>query len=119
MPDRIQDYKAEFFRTIGHPARIRILTLLRERSMSVGEIQEHLGLQSSNVSQHLALLRGQRIVDAQREGAKVLYSASDRQIYEILDAARAMLERRIGVSARVFESERETTPLKGVDVKLS
>jgi ArsR family transcriptional regulator len=105
MPDRIPDFKAAFFRAIANPVRIRILTQLRESPLGVGELQERLGLSSSNVSQHLAVLRAHGIVLTEREGTKILYSVADRQLYEILDAARSMLERRVEESARVFESE--------------
>jgi len=103
MPDRIQDYKAAFFRAIGNPIRIRILTELRQQPLSVGELQERLQVQSSNVSQNLAVLRAHGIVVAERDGTRVVYSVEDGQLYEILDAARSMLERRIENSARVFD----------------
>ena len=49
--------KANFFRTLGHPARVRILELLRSGERSVGALQAELGLDSGGTSQHLAALR--------------------------------------------------------------
>ena len=63
--------KAEFFRVLGHPARVRILELLREGEHSVGELQVALGLDSSGTSQHLGVLRRQGILESRREGTSV------------------------------------------------
>lgn len=54
--------KAEFFRVLGHPARVRILELLREGERPVGQYQDELGLDSSGTSQHLGALRKQGLI---------------------------------------------------------
>ena len=57
MPEPIDKLKAEFFKTLGHPARIRILEVLADGEHSVGELMPKLGLESSHLSQQLAVLR--------------------------------------------------------------
>ena len=81
-------WKAEFFKALAHPARIRILEFLRDGAKPAGEIMEALGLEQSNGSQHLAVLRNRNILVARREGTSVLYSVRDPMLYEILDLLR-------------------------------
>lgn len=86
--DTLQIWKAEFFKALGHPARIQILECLRDGEKSVGEIMEQLGLEQSNGSQHLAVLRNKEFVTARREGTTILYSVRDPLIYQVLDLMR-------------------------------
>src|SRR4051794_26309859 len=85
--------KAELFRTLGHPARIRILELLSERPHAVHELREHVEIEASNLSQQLSVLRRSRmVVSARREGA-VVYSISVPEVRDLLLAGRRILAR--------------------------
>jgi ArsR family transcriptional regulator len=83
--------KAEFFRAIGHPARVRLLQVLREGEQTVGALQAALALDSSGTSQHLAALRKQGVVTARREGTSVYYRVKDPRILELLELAKSIL----------------------------
>jgi DNA-binding transcriptional ArsR family regulator len=83
--------KAEFFRVLGHPARIRLLQILREGERTVGALQTALELDSSGTSQHLAALRKQGLVAGRREGTNVHYRVKDPRILELLELARDIL----------------------------
>ena len=83
--------KAEFFRTLGHPARVRLLQLLREGEQTVGALQAALDLDSGGTSQHLAALRKQGLVTSRREGTSVYYRVKDPRILELLELAKAIL----------------------------
>jgi len=87
--------KAALFRTLGHPARVRILELLREGERSVGALQEALGLDSGGTSQHLAALRRVGVVESRREGTSVIYSVADPHVFGLLDAGRAVIARTL------------------------
>ena len=87
----IHEVKAEFFRSLGHPARVRVLELLRGGEMTVGELQAELGIDSSGTSQHLAALRRQGILEARKEGTSVHYSVRDPRIFQLLDSARQVI----------------------------
>ena len=69
--------KAEFFRTLGHPVRIRLLQLLRDGERTVGALQAALALDSSGVSQQLAALRKQGLVESRRDGTNVYYRVKE------------------------------------------
>ena len=83
--------KAEFFRTLGHPARIRILELLTERDHAVHELLEAIDIAPSNLSQQLAVLRRAGLVVQHRAGSEVVYSVSVPEVRDLLLAARAIL----------------------------
>jgi ArsR family transcriptional regulator len=83
--------KASFFRTLGHPARVRILQLLREGEQTVGALQAALDLDSGGTSQHLSALRKQGLVTSRREGTSVYYRVKDRRTLELLELAKAIL----------------------------
>jgi len=83
--------KAEFFRALGHPARVRILELVATGERAVGELQEELGLDSSGTSQHLAALRRQGLVETRRQGTTIFYRLKDPRVSELLNVAREIL----------------------------
>src|SRR6188768_2315063 len=83
--------KAEFFKTLGHPARIRILELLSEREYPVHELLENLTIEPSNLSQQLAVLRRASLVISHRHGGEVTYSISTPEVRDLLLAARRIL----------------------------
>lgn len=84
----LQQFKAEFFKALSHPLRIRILELLRDGDKYVNELQAHLGVDGSVVSQQLSLLRSRNIVTGNKDGTRVTYSVKDPLIFELLDVAK-------------------------------
>jgi DNA-binding transcriptional ArsR family regulator len=83
--------KAELFRTLGHPARVRLLELLGSGERSVGELQGALELDSSAISQHLAVLRRQGLLESRRGGTSVRCRVKDRRTLKVLALAREIL----------------------------
>lgn len=97
MPDHpaLRAFKAEFFKALANPLRIHILDALREREHSVGELRTLLGVETPNVSQQLAVLRGQNIVKARKHGNSVYYSISDPTIFRLLDVAKEIFNNHL------------------------
>jgi ArsR family transcriptional regulator len=95
--------KAALFRTLGHPARVRILELLRDGELSVGALQDELGLDSSGTSQHLAALRRIGLVVSRREGTSVYYRASDAQVFALLEVGRSLIARTLAEQQSLLE----------------
>ena len=89
--------KADFFKTLGHPARIRILELLTERDHAVHELLEAIDIEASNLSQQLAVLRRTSMVVSHREGGEVRYSISVPEVKDLLLAARRILSGLVAV----------------------
>ena len=104
----LQAFKAEFFKALAHPVRIRILELLVRGERGVQELQESMGLDQPTVSQHLAVLRAKNIVDARKEGPAVRYTVRDPAVGELLEVARGIFDRHlIGTQAMLRELRRE------------
>jgi DNA-binding transcriptional ArsR family regulator len=95
MPEPIYTLKADFFKTLGHPARIRILELLADGEHSVGELMPQLGLESSHLSQQLAVLRRTGMVVARKQGNNVIYSIASEDMADLLLLARKVLTGRL------------------------
>jgi DNA-binding transcriptional ArsR family regulator len=107
-PGRVQTFKAEFFKALAHPLRVRILELLVVRERSVLEIQRALGVEQPVVSQQLAVLRGKHIVRARKEGTTVRYAVSDPEIRELLAVARRIFNNQlVGTRSLLRELARE------------
>jgi ArsR family transcriptional regulator len=83
--------KAEFFKTLAHPARIRVLELLVEREQAVGELLPEVGIEPANLSQQLAVLRRAGLVQTRKEGSTVYYSLTSSEVAELLAVARKIL----------------------------
>jgi DNA-binding transcriptional ArsR family regulator len=104
----LQAFKAEFFKALAHPIRIRILEILVRGERGVHELQEALGLDQPTVSQHLAVLRAKNIVEARKAGVAVRYTVRDAAVGELLDVARRIFDRHlIGTQAMLRELRRE------------
>jgi len=88
IADELQTFKAQFFRALAHPTRIRMLEILVRGGRTVQELQEALTLDQPVVSQQLAVLRNQGIVSAQKEGSSVRYTLRDPLVGGLLDLAR-------------------------------
>ncbi|HEX3736873.1 MAG TPA: metalloregulator ArsR/SmtB family transcription factor [Solirubrobacterales bacterium] len=87
----LQRLEADFFRALGHPARVRVVESLRDGEMTVGDIQAELGIDSSGTSQHLASMRRQGILEARKEGTSVYYRVRDPRVFQLLESARQVI----------------------------
>lgn len=115
MQDPLRRFKAEFFKALAHPARINILELLRSGEMSVNELQTHLAIESSTVSQQLAVLRSRNIVEARKVGTSVYYRVRDPQLFELLDVARRIFNAHlIDTQSMLVQLEEEETAISSV-----
>jgi ArsR family transcriptional regulator len=88
MPHQVANFKAEFFKALAHPIRIRIVDCLRGGEKGVNELSEMLQLEPANVSQQLAVLRVRNIVVGRKSGSSVFYSISDPALFKLLDVAK-------------------------------
>ncbi len=98
--------KAEFFKALGHPARIRVLELLSEREHAVSEMVPEVGIEPAHLSQQLAVLRRLNLVATRREGSAVYYALVSPQVVELLAVARLILTEVISSQAELLEALR-------------
>jgi ArsR family transcriptional regulator len=95
MPQHIAHFKAEFFKALAHPVRIRILDCLRGGEKGVNELSHALQVEPANVSQQLAVLRVRNIVAGRKLGSSVLYTVSDPALFKLLDAAKEVFHHHL------------------------
>ena len=106
MTKPVYQAKAEFFKVLAHPARIRILEVLREGERSVGDLVPDVGIESSHLSQQLGILRRANIVQARKEGSTVIYSVGNDALFELLDVARRIITTSLAESQGLLDELR-------------
>ena len=87
----LYEIKAELFKALGHPARIRILELMADGEVAVATLLTDTGMEPSHLSQHLAVLRRAGVVTSRREGNAVFYRTAHPSVGVLLVAAREFL----------------------------
>lgn len=108
QPGALQAFKAEFFKALSHPVRIRILEILVAGDRSVQDLQELLDLDQPTVSQQLAILRAKNVVTTTKIGTTVRYALRDRAVCDLLDVARRIFNNQlIGSQSMLRELRRE------------
>ncbi|MEV5506736.1 ArsR/SmtB family transcription factor [Streptomyces orinoci] len=101
--------KADFFRMLGHPVRIRVLELLQDGPKPVRELLAAIGVEPSSLSQQLAVLRRSGMVTAAREGSTVVYSLAGGEVAELLATARRILAQVLTGQEELLTELRGTT----------
>jgi DNA-binding transcriptional ArsR family regulator len=98
----LRTYKASIFQALSHPTRIAILEVLREGPLSARTIQERLGVEQANLSQHLAVLRSRQIVTNRKEGNQVFYSVRNPVLLEVLDIMRRYFQANLADAVQML-----------------
>lgn len=121
MPDRallaalsqpIPEIKAELFRALAHPARIRVLEVLSEGEHSVGQMQPLVGIESSHLSQQLGVLRRAQLVATRKQGSTVFYAIRDPEVVKLLAVAKRVLVNALTQSEEVLADLRTAAGTK-------
>jgi ArsR family transcriptional regulator len=94
MPELCQ-FRAEFFKALAHPLRIKILDTLRAGEIGVNELCTRLGVEQSTLSQQLSVLRTRDIVAARKSGNNVFYSVKDTAIFRLLDVTKEIFNNHL------------------------
>jgi DNA-binding transcriptional ArsR family regulator len=106
---RLQAFKAQFFRALAHPVRIKILEILVRGDRSVQELQKALKLDQPVVSQQLAVLRNRGVVTSQKQGLTVRYALRDPAVGQLLAVARRIFNKHlVDTRGMLRELRRET-----------
>jgi len=111
----IHQVKADLFKVLGHPARIRVLEILRGGERSVSELIPAVGLESSHLSQQLGVMRRANLIQARKEGASVVYSVGNPMLFDLLDLARKILTSSLA-DTRDLLAELEASDVPARDV---
>jgi ArsR family transcriptional regulator len=93
MEEQIISMKSDFFKALAHPTRVRILERLakNEEEVCVCELIEDFGIEQSNLSQHLSILRKQHLIESTKVGLKVMYRIKYPEVLTILEKVQEIL----------------------------
>ena len=108
MPAPLYQAKAEFFRMLGHPVRIRVLELLQNWPTPVRDLLAEIDIEPSSLSQQLAVLRRSGIVTATRHGTTVVYALAGGDVAELMRAARRILTEMLAGQNQLLAELRES-----------
>ena|SRR2546422_138386 len=103
MQNALRSFKASIFQALAHPCRIAIVEVVKEGELSVGAIQERVGVEQANLSQHLAVLRSRQIIVNRKEGNQVFYSLRDPALIEVLDIMRRYFQANLSQAIAMLE----------------
>jgi len=95
MPFQPSYFKADLFKILSNPVRIQILDTLRKGETSVNDIAQWLEVESSSVSQQLAILKRYHLIKGRREGNYIFYSINEPAIFKVLDAAKEVFNNHL------------------------
>jgi ArsR family transcriptional regulator, virulence genes transcriptional regulator len=84
------DEAARMLRSLANPHRLQVLCLLVQGEMSVGAVQQQVALSQSALSQHLARLREEGLVETRREGTSIFYRIADPAVLQIMQVLAAI-----------------------------
>jgi DNA-binding transcriptional ArsR family regulator len=105
----LYEAKADLFRTLGHPVRVRVLELLCEKPMPVRDLLAEISVESSNLSQQLAVLRRSGLVASTRQGTTVVYAVTSPGVSDLLAAGREILASVWSEAEDLLHELRETS----------
>jgi DNA-binding transcriptional ArsR family regulator len=103
MSTPIYQVKAEFFKTLGHPARIRILEVLRDGERPVSELIPEVGIEASHLSQQLGIMRRANLIQVRKVGANVFYSVTEPLLFELLEVAKRIITASLTETQELLE----------------
>ena len=95
--------QADVCKTMANPVRMEIIYALKEGDKTVSELVEAMGLNKSNVSQHLAILKSAEVVDARRDGQNIFYSIANEKILEACRLMREVLTEQISKKQKLVD----------------
>jgi DNA-binding transcriptional ArsR family regulator len=110
MQSMLREYKASIFQALAHPTRIAILEALRDGEVSARAIQDRLGIEQANLSQHLAILRSRQIVSARKDGNQVFYSLRNKALIRVLDMMRQYFQANLADAVQMLGEVKAERP---------
>ena len=110
VPSPLRAYKASVFQALAHPTRIAIVEILRDGPLSARAMQERLGVEQANLSQHLAILRGKQIVVNRKEGNQVFYSLASPLLTDVLDLMRRFCRANLNDAIQMLDEVNRENP---------
>ncbi len=90
MKDEQIDAMSKILKSMSHPIRLKILCLLQDKELSVGDIRDQVETTNANVSQHLNILRSQGIIDYRKDANFIYNRITDKRIIDLINTMRGL-----------------------------
>ena len=103
MEEKIIQLHAEVCKCLASPVRLKVLNALRKGEKSVDVLAKMLGVQKANLSQHLGILRQQKIVTTRKAGLNIFYSISNPKMLKACDILREVLFEQLQESEKLVK----------------
>ena len=103
MDDMVFKIKADFLKALSHPIRLQVIEYLKDGEASVGKLVNVLGVEQSNLSRHLAILREMGILHARQEKTTVYYSIHDHDVFKVLRSIAEILRKKLSKSEKLLQ----------------
>ncbi len=113
MTARVAEVKAELFKALAHPIRVRALEVLVQGECSVGALADQLDVDLSQLSHQLGVLRRAQVVTTRRDGSVIHYSVRDPRVSQLLASARQIVSSMLEDSADLLEALAREESLPG------
>ncbi len=88
MKDEDVEHVAALLKTMSHPIRMRILCLLQDNELTVGDLRSEVKTSNANVSQHLTILRNKQIIASRKEANFIYNRIADERILELISTMK-------------------------------
>lgn len=108
MLDSMRRFKAGIFQALAHPTRVAITEYLQYGELSVGQLCEKVGIEQTNASQHLSVLRNKHIVQTRKDGNQIYYSLRDPLLAKVLEAMREFFLSHINEALQMLREEQQS-----------
>jgi DNA-binding transcriptional ArsR family regulator len=105
MLQSLRQFKADIFQALAHPTRVAIVEHLRCGEISVGQLCEKVGIEQSNASQHLAVLRNKHLVESRKDGNQIFYRLRDPLLGDMLELMRKYFFAHMNEAMQMLKEE--------------
>jgi len=104
LPDQVLERVADYFKVLSEPTRLKLLYLLQEKELSVGDLVSATDTSQANVSKHLKVMLNAAIVNRRPHGTSALYSIADETAFKLCTAVCDTIANRIETEAEQFRA---------------
>ncbi|MGP0108642.1 MAG: ArsR/SmtB family transcription factor [Acidimicrobiales bacterium] len=99
----IHQMQAEFFKSLGHPARVRVVEILRDGERPVSELIPEVGIEASHLSQQLGVMRRANLIQVRKVGNSVFYSVGNPMLFDLLDVAKRIIRSSLNETQEILD----------------
>lgn len=103
----INKLTADFLKSLAHPVRVKVVNMLEPGERCVCELVEEIDIEQSNLSQHLAVMKRQGLIDSRKEGTKVIYRVASPAVIEVLRSVERAIGEQLSHSHNILKILRQ------------